>query len=161
MSIHILARCSNFCKSPLKKSEGCPSNQVCAAAMTSTSEEKWRVFNCFFLSKELVVVQRGQIQRIGWVINTLEAQVGQFLLGSKCPVSRGIVVQEQGHLGELPAAFFLQNVLQLHQHRCVILRVNSLALWKIINEEDAVLIPKNRGQNFSSGFLHSEFLRAG
>jgi hypothetical protein len=29
------------------------------------------------------------------VINTLEAQVGQFLLGCKCPVSRDIVVQEQ------------------------------------------------------------------
>ena len=24
-------------------------------------------------------------------------QVGQFVLGCKCPVSRGIVVQEQGH----------------------------------------------------------------
>jgi len=39
-------------------------------------------------------------------------------------------------------AFFLENVLQLHQQRWVILRVYSLALWKIINEEDAVLIPK-------------------
>ena len=29
-----------------------------------------------------------------------------------------------------------------------------------MNEEDAVLIPKNRGENFSSGFLHSEFLGA-
>ena len=48
-------------------------------------------------------------------------------------------------------------VLQLHQQRWVILRVDSLALWKIINEEDAVLIPQNRGENFSSGFLHSEF----
>ena len=38
-----------------------------------------------------------------------------------------------------------------------ILRVDSLALWKIINEEGAVLIPKNRGENFSSRFLHSEF----
>jgi len=28
------------------------------------------------------------------------------------------------------------------------LRVDSLALWKIINEEDAVLIIKNRGENF-------------
>ena len=37
------------------------------------------------------------------------------------------------------------------------LRVDSLALWKIINEEDAVLIPQNRGKNFSRGFLHSEF----
>jgi len=26
-----------------------------------------------------------------------------------------------------------------------------------MKEEDAVLIPKNRGENFSSGFLHSEF----
>jgi len=43
---------SNFCK-PLKKrknSEGCPSNQVSAAATTSASDEKWRPFNCFFQS---------------------------------------------------------------------------------------------------------------
>ena len=33
-----------------------------------------------------------------------------------------------------------------------------MGLRKIINEEDAVLIPKNRDENFSSGFLHSEFL---
>ena len=38
-------------------------------------------------------------------------QVSQFLPGCKCPVSRGIVVQEQAPLAELPAAFFLQNVL--------------------------------------------------
>jgi len=29
-------------------SEGCPSNHVSAAAMTSASDEKWRPFNCFF-----------------------------------------------------------------------------------------------------------------
>jgi len=95
------------------------------------------------------------------VIKALEAQVGQFLLGCKCPVSRGIVVQEQDPLGDLPAALFLQNVLQLHQQRRVTLRVDSLTLWKIINEEDAVLIPKNRGENFSSEFLRSEFSGAG
>jgi len=49
------------------------------------------------------------------VIKTLEAQVGQFLLGCKCPVSQGIVVQEQDDFGVLSAAFFIQNVLQLHQ----------------------------------------------
>ena len=38
--------------------------------------------------------------------------------------------------------FFLQNVLQLHHQRWVILRVDSRALWKIINEEDTVRIPK-------------------
>jgi len=41
-------------------------------------------------------------------------------------------------------AFFLQNIFQLHQQRCVILRVDSLGLWEIINEEDVVLITKNR-----------------
>jgi len=50
-------------------------------------------------------------------MKTLEAQVGQFLLGCKCPVNHGIVMQEQDPLGELPAAFFLQNVLHLHQQR--------------------------------------------
>ena len=64
-----------------------------------------------------MVVRRGQIQRVGWVNKTLEAKVGQFLLGCKCPVSRGIFMQEQDLLGELPAAFFPQNVLQLHQQR--------------------------------------------
>jgi len=58
-------------------------------------------FQLFFQSREQVVVRRGQIQRIGWVIKTLEAQAGQFLLGFKCPVSRGIVVQEEDPLGDL------------------------------------------------------------
>ena len=66
-------------------------------------------FQLFFKSRERVVVRRGQIRRIGWVSKTLQAQVGQFLLRCKCLVSRGIVVQEQDPLGELPAAFFLQN----------------------------------------------------
>jgi len=57
--------------------------------------------------------------------------------------------------------FFLQNVLQLHQQRRVILGVDSLALRKIINEKDAVLIPKNLGETFSSGFLQSEFFWGG
>jgi hypothetical protein len=32
-------------------------------------------------------------------------------------VRRDFVVQEQDTLGEIPAAFFLQNVRQLHQQR--------------------------------------------
>ena len=81
-------------------------------------------FHLFFQSRKQVAARRGHIRRIGWVIKTLEAQVGQFLLGCKWPVSRSIVVQEQDRIGELPAAFFLQNVLQLHQQRRVILRVD-------------------------------------
>ena len=47
-SIHFLACCSNFWKPLKKNSEGCPSNQSSAAAMTSASDEKWRPFSCFF-----------------------------------------------------------------------------------------------------------------
>ena len=153
-SIHFLARCSNFCK-PLKKKSGCPSNQISAAAMTSASDKKWRTFNCFFQFREQVVVRRGQIRRIEWVIKKLEAQVGQFFFS-------GLHVPgEPEHCRartrspwwpSRPAAFFLQNVLQLHQQRWVILRVDSLALWKIINVEDAVLLPKNRDENFPVDF---------
>ena len=105
-------------------------------------------FQLFFNPREQVVVRWGQIWRIGWVIKTLEAQVGQFLLGCKNP------------FGDFSAAFFLQNALQLHQPRLVVLRVDSLALWKIISEEDAVMIPKYRGENFSNGFFPSEFFGA-
>ena len=78
---------------------------------------KMATFQLFLQFREQVPVRRGQIRRIGWVIKTSEAQVDHFLQGCKCSVSRGIVVQEQDHLGDLPATFFLQNVLQLHQHR--------------------------------------------
>jgi len=61
-------------------------------------------FQLFFQTTEQVIVRRGQIQRIGWVIKTMDAQVGQFLLGYKCPVSRSIAEQEQDPLGDLPAA---------------------------------------------------------
>jgi hypothetical protein len=38
---------------------------------------KLATFQLFFQSREQVVVRRGQIRIIGWVIKTLEAQVGQ------------------------------------------------------------------------------------
>jgi hypothetical protein len=43
------------------------------------------------------------------VIKTLEAQVGQFLQGCKCPVSRGIVVQEQDPVGDIPHVQIFMN----------------------------------------------------
>ena len=111
-SIHFLVRCSNFCKQLKKKFRRlsvqpgpCGSNDLLVGRKITT-------FQLFFQSREQVVVRRGQIRRIGWVIKTLEAQVGQFLMGCKFPVSRGIFVQEQDPFGDLTAAFFLQNVLQ-------------------------------------------------
>ena len=56
---------------------------------------------------EQVVDLRGLIRRIGWVIKILEAQVGHFILGCKCPVSPGIVVEEDLS-GELPVKFSLK-----------------------------------------------------
>ena len=44
--INFLARCSKFWK-PLKNSECCQFNKMSAAAMTFTSDEKWRPFNFF------------------------------------------------------------------------------------------------------------------
>jgi len=100
-----------------KNSEGFPSNQVSAAAMTCASDEKWRTFNCFFQSRKQVVVRRGQIRRIGWVSKTLETQVGQFFSGLQVPGEPGHCRARTRSLRELTAAFFLQNVLQLHQQR--------------------------------------------
>ena len=139
-----------------KKSEYCSSSQVSAVATTSASDEKWRTLN-YFQSREQVVVRLSQIRRIGWSIKTLEAQVAQFLLGCKCPMSRDIVLLEQDPLGELPAAFFLPNILKFHQQKCVILRVDSLALWKIINGEGAVLIPQ-KSRTFPADFCTWNFL---
>ena len=158
-SIHYLARCSNLCKSLKKKFRSLFVQPGLRGSNGLRVGRKMATFQFFVQSREQAVARSGQIRRTGCVIKTLEAQVGKFFLGCKCPVSRDIVVQEQDPLGDLPAAwaFFLLNVLQLHHQRSVILRVDSLALWKIINEKDAVLIPKNRGENFSSGFLHSEF----
>jgi len=129
-SIHLLVPCSYFCK-PLKKKIGRLSVEPGLRGSNDLRVgRKMANFQFVFQSREQVVVWRGQIRRIGRVIKTLEAQVGQFLLSCKCPVSRGTVVQEQDHLGDLPAAFFVQNVLQLHQQRWVILRVDSLALGR-------------------------------
>ena len=81
--------------------------------------------------------------------------------GLQVPLSRGIVVQEQDTFGYTPSAFSLQNVLQLHQQRLIIFRVESLANWKIINGVDAELIQKYRSENFSSEFLNLKFFGQG
>jgi hypothetical protein len=98
---HFLARSSNFCK-PLKKN-----NLQKFFRPIRFPRHKWpprrtkNGFNLtvFFKSRKQVVARQGQIRRIGWVIKTLEAQVGQYLVGCKCPVSRSIVVQEQDAFG--------------------------------------------------------------
>ena len=69
-------------------------------------------------------------------------------------------MQKQDTLGEFPEAFFLQHVFQFYQQRYVIHRVDVLALWKIINEYDAVLTPpptKIEARNFLANFSFWNF----
>ena len=103
---------------------------------------KVATFQFLYRSTEQVAVRRGEIRRIGWTIKVLEAQVSQCLLGFKWPVSRAIFMQEQDTFVKIPGWFFLQNVIQLTHLKFVILRVDSLTLWKIIIEENCVLISK-------------------
>jgi len=129
--------------------------------MTSASDEKWRIFNCFFSVKGTGGSPTGPDP---------ENRVGdQDIASPGRPVSSGL--QVPGALGCCRArtrprwwpcrGVFPSKCLHLHQQRWVLFRVGSSALWKIINEEDAVLIPKNWGENFSSRFLHSEFFGVG
>ena len=92
------------------------------------------------------------------MIKRLEAQVGQFHVGCKCPVSRGIVVQEQDHLGVFPSKF-----PSIAPAEMKILHVGSLALGKIINEENATLIPKNQieTRTFPADFCTRNYLGRG
>jgi len=60
-------------------------------------------FQSFFQPREQVVVWRGRFRRIGWVIKTLEAQVGQFS-GLQVPGQPGhIREKKKTPLDELPA----------------------------------------------------------
>ena len=85
-SIHFLACCFNFCK-PFKKFRRLSTQPGLCGRNDFRVGQKMATFQLFSQSREQVVVQQGQIRRIEWVIKTMEAQVGQFLLGCKCPVS--------------------------------------------------------------------------
>ena len=103
-SKHFLASCSNFCK-PLKKIQNIVRPTRSPRQQWPPRRSKNGELSIFFQSREQVVVRRGQIRRIGWVIKTLVAQVGQFLLGCKWLVSRSIVMQEQDPLVTFPQRF--------------------------------------------------------
>jgi hypothetical protein len=82
------------------------------------------------------------------VIKIMDAKVGQFLWiksawePDHCRARRSI--QHRWNCrGGFPSKF-----IQLHQQRWAILRVESLALWKIMNGEDVVLFPKIKARNF-------------
>jgi hypothetical protein len=90
-----------------KNSEFRPSNQVFSAAMISMYDEKLRRFNCFFSVQATGDSSTGPVteNRVGSLVSS-ELQV---------PGEQGYFMQVQDHPGQIPAALFLQNVLQLYQ----------------------------------------------
>jgi hypothetical protein len=60
-------------------------------------------------------------------------------------------------LGELSPAFILKNVIQFHQQRLVILRIDIYALWKINNAEDASRSQKIETKHFPADFCTWKF----
>ena len=113
-SIHLLARCPNFCE---------PSKYIQKVVRpTRSPRQQWPPRQT--KNGDLSIVF--SVQGIGGspIEPDPENRVGAQDTGrpgrpvsSGLQVSRGIVVQEQDPLGELPAVFFLQNVLQLYQQR--------------------------------------------
>ena len=138
-SIHFLARCSNYCK-PLKKNQK-------FVRPTRSPRQQWpphRTKN-FDLFIDFSVQETGDSS----TGPDPENRVGDQDIGNPDrPLSSGLLVPGEP-----------RHCRARTRQRWVIIGVDSLALWKIINEEDAVLIQKHRGENFSNGFLHSEFLR--
>jgi len=161
-SIHFLARCSDFCKSLKKKIQE-------VIRPTRSSRHQW--FPSRTKNGDLSVVFLVQGTGGSPTGPDPENMVGDQDTGSLGrPVSSGLQVPvEPRHCRARtrPAwwpsrGFFLQNVLQLHQQRWVILRVDSLALSKIISEEDAVLIPKKiETRNFPADFCTRNFWTRG
>jgi len=75
-SVHFLACVSNFCK-PLKKKKfrRLSIHRGLRGSSDLRVGRKMAIFN-FFQSREQVVVRRGQIRRIGWVIKTTDHHTG-------------------------------------------------------------------------------------
>ena len=106
-SIHFLARCCDFFK-PLKKIQN-------IVRPTRSPRQQWPLrwtknveISIVSQSREQVVVRLSHIRRLGWVIKTLEARVGQFLLGCKCPVSRCIVYKNKTSLVKFLRCFLFK-----------------------------------------------------
>jgi hypothetical protein len=73
-SIHFLVSCSNFCKTLKKKIRISSVQPGLLGSNDLHVGRKMAIFQLFFRSREQVVVGRGQVRRIGWVIKILETQ---------------------------------------------------------------------------------------
>ena len=159
-SIRFLARCSIFCKSLKKKNQKLVRSTRSPRLQWLPRRTKNGKLSILFSVQGTVGSPTGPDpeNRVGDQENgSLGRPVSS---GVQVPVSRGIVVR-QDKFHEIPAKIFLQNVLQLHQQKWVILRVDSWALWKIINVKNAVLIQKIGARTYPADFCTRIFLGRG
>ena len=125
--------------------------------MTSASDEKWRPFKCVFSVQGTGGNATGPDpeNRVG---NQDTGSPGRSVSsGLQLPGVPGQSCKNKTPLVTFPRCFSFKISFNYTSRR-VILRVDSLTLLKIINVEDAVLIPKHRGDYFSSGFCIRKFL---
>ena len=108
-SVHFLAGCSNFCKS-LKKFRRLSVQPGLRGSNDLHVRRKMATFQLFFQSRKQVVVRRGQIRRIGWVIKALEAQVGQFLWVASARWAGGLSCKNKTPLVTLPRHFSFKHL---------------------------------------------------
>ena len=159
-----LAHCSIFCK-PLKRIQK-------AVLPTRSPQQQWPPRKAKNGELSIVFSVQGTGDSPTGPDPDPENRVGdQDSGGPGRPVSSGLQVPgEPGHCRAWTSPSWWPSCgifaskcpsIAPHQQRWVTCRVDSLALWKIINEEDNVFIQKNRGENFSSRFLHSEVFGAG
>ena len=87
-SIHFVARCSNFCK-PQKKFRSLSVQPGLGGNNDLSVGRKMTNFQLFFQSREQVVVRRGQIRRMGWVIKTLRRPGRSVSSGLQVPDKPG------------------------------------------------------------------------
>jgi len=159
-SIHFLARYSNFCKPPKKTSE--------VVRPTRSPRQQWPLHRT--KNGDLSIVFSVQGTGGSPTGPDTENRVGDQDTGRPGrPVSSGLQVpSESGHCRArtrppwwASRGVFPSKCPSIAPAEWVIVHVDSLAFWKIINEVDALLIPKNRSQNFPSGFCTRNFLGRG
>ena len=115
-SIHFLARCSNLCK-PLKKIQKVvrptrPPRQQGPPRRTKNGD-----LSIVFSVQGTGGSPTGPDPENRVVDQDTGSPGRPVSSGLQVPDEQGTVIQEQDLLGELPAAFFLKNILQLHQQR--------------------------------------------
>jgi len=159
-STHFLVRCSNFCK-PLKRNSE-------YFRPTRSPRQQWPSLRTKNWEHSIVFSVQG----------TGDSSMGSDPENKVCdqdtgspgrPVSSGLQVpSEAGYCRArtrppwwIGRGVFPSNYTSFAPAEMSSTRVDSLALWKIIYEGNAVLISKNWGENFSSGFCTGNFLGHG